>query len=254
MVEPVGGWDPFVGIGRKVDTSGDHGGDREIGTVTEESDGDFPTSRLKTPEEIAREFLQSGKILVDAEPEETPVRRSWAPVFGVIGVIVVLAAIVVIVLLSNRHVSHPPAAAVRKPPVTTVPVPVKKVASTTTTTAPPTLPPANSAVMVNVQNASQSNGLAALTAAALTQDGFTVSAVGTAPNQIASGDPSQILYGPTGLSAAHVLGNSLSGPVSYVASPDLTGSNVTLLIASSQLTVVSGTTTTTGANTTTSAP
>jgi LytR cell envelope-related transcriptional attenuator len=238
-----------------VETSREHGGDRETGIVTEENSGEVPTARVQTPEEIAREFLQSGQVLVDAEPEEPVFTRNWAFVIGLVCVGVVLAGIVAFVLISTRH-SHPPTAAVRLHPTTTVPIPVKTVKSTTPSTSTTTSTPllANSAVLVTVLNASQTDGLAAQTAAGLTADGFTVSTVGTAPNPIASGGPSQILYGPSSLSAAHVLGSSLSGPVSYVASPGLTGTNVTLMVAGPQLTVVSGTTTTTGGVTTTSAP
>jgi LytR cell envelope-related transcriptional attenuator len=240
-----------------VDTPREHGDDREIGTVTEESGGDDPTPRVQTPEEIAREFLRSGQVLVDAEPEEPIVRRNWAPLVGLVVVCVILAVIVAFVLISTRHASHPPApaAAVRPHASTTVAVkPVTSTTRSTTSTTSQPSQPANSAVLVTVLNASDTDGLAAQTGAGLTADGFTVSSVGTAPSPIAPGDPSQILYGPSGLSAAHVLGGSLSGPISYVASPGLAGTNVTLMIASSQLTVVSGTTTTTTGSTTTSSP
>jgi hypothetical protein len=111
-------------------------------------------------------------------------------------------------------------------------------ASTTTTTLPP-----NSAVTVSVLNASDTNGLAAQTGAALTQAGFTVSGVGNAASKIAAGSPSQIYYGPGGLPAAHALGNALSGPISYVTNATLTGDSVILWIANAQLNVTTGTTT-----------
>jgi hypothetical protein len=249
----VGRRESFVGSGREVETSQEHGGDRETDTVTEESGGEDPMPRVQTPEEIAREFLQSGQVLVAAEPEEPVFTRNWAFVIGLVCVGVILAGIVAFVFLSTRH-SHPPSAAVRLQPTTTVRVKTVKSTTTIPNTTTSTPLPANSTVLVTVLNASQTDGLAAQTAAGLTADGFTVSTVGTAPNPIAAGGPSQILYGPSGLSAAHALGSSLSGPVSYVASPGLTGSNVTLMVAGPQLTVASGTTTTTGGVTTTSAP
>jgi hypothetical protein len=235
-----------------VVTSREHGGDREIGDVTEEGGGNFPKAQVQSPEEVAREFLESGGVMDYPQLGEVRVRRNWLVLVGIVGACVVLAVLVAIDLLPTSHGSGPPHAAVRTNP--TVTVPVKSVKSTTHATTSTTLLPVNSAVQVTVLNASESNGLAALTAAGLTQAGFTVSSIGTAPNPIAPGDPSQILYGPTGLSAAHALGNSLSGPITYVASPNITGTNVTLMIASSQLTVSSGTTTTTGGVSTTSAP
>jgi uncharacterized lipoprotein YbaY len=112
-------------------------------------------------------------------------------------------------------------------------------ASTTTTTS---LPP-NNAVTVSVLNASETNGLAAQTGAALTRAGFTVSAIGNAASKIPTGGPSQIYYGAGGLPAAHTLANSLSGPVSYLTNAALTGNTVILWIADAQLTVTSTPTT-----------
>ena len=118
--------------------------------------------------------------------------------------------------------------------------------STTTTTTTTTVPAlSNSEVTVQVLNASPTNGLAGLTGTGLTQAGFTVSSVGNAPQKIAAGDPSEIFYGPTGLPAAHQLALSVSGPVTFVSNPALTGNNVTLWVASSQLTVLTTATTTT---------
>jgi LCP family protein required for cell wall assembly len=113
---------------------------------------------------------------------------------------------------------------------------------TTTTTAPPLAAPS---VSVDVLNASGGGELASQTASGLTQDGFVVTGVANAPSVIAPGDPSLIYYGPTGLPAAHTLADSLHGPVTYVASPSLTGNAVTLWVASAQLTVTTTTTTTT---------
>jgi LytR cell envelope-related transcriptional attenuator len=126
--------------------------------------------------------------------------------------------------------------------------------ATTTTTAPPL---ANSAVSVNVQNASGGGQLASQTASGLEQDGFAVTGVNNAPSVIASGDPSEIFYGPSGLPAAHTLADSLKGTVTYVGSPLLTGNNLMLWVANPGLTVDTTTTTTTttpGSSTTPTAP
>ncbi len=123
----------------------------------------------------------------------------------------------------------------------------------------PTIPPvAPSLIDVEVLNASTVNGIALTTATALTAAGYHVVSVGNATTLISAGNPSQIWYGPTGLAAAQTLGTSLTGSLTYVPAPNLTGNTVELLIAGSQLTVAggtSGTTTTTaptaGATTTT---
>ena len=134
-------------------------------------------------------------------------------------------------------------------------VPQPKPKPKTTTTSAPTLPA--SQVDVEVLNASLVDGIAHATGAALTTQGFDVTEIGDAPSLLTSGDPSQISYGPTGLEAAHTLGAVLSGPVSYVPDPSLSGNTVQLLIAGSQLSVntpnSTSTTTTTvpGATTTT---
>jgi hypothetical protein len=116
--------------------------------------------------------------------------------------------------------------------------------STTTTTAPPLH---NSAVAVNVLNASGAGLLATDTAKGLRGDGFEISGINNAPSVIPAGDPSQIYYGPTGLPAAHTLADALKGKVSYVPDASLTGNNVTLWVANASLTVIptSSTTTTT---------
>jgi hypothetical protein len=116
--------------------------------------------------------------------------------------------------------------------------------TTTTTTAPP-LP--NNAVTVNVLNASGGGELASQTASSLEQDGFIVNGVNDAQSVIPTGSPSQILYGPTGLPAAHTLGDALTGGVTYVADPTLSGNNLTLMVANDQLSVSTTTTTTTTA-------
>jgi LytR cell envelope-related transcriptional attenuator len=92
-------------------------------------------------------------------------------------------------------------------------------------------------VDVDVLNASTVNGIAHTTAAALTAQGFDVIGTGNASTQLASGDPSEILYGRSGTEAAHTLASVLGGPVTLVADPSLSGQTVSLLVAGSQLTV-----------------
>ena len=102
------------------------------------------------------------------------------------------------------------------------------------------------------------NGIAHSTATALTAQGFTIAQIGDSSSQLSASGPSEILYGPSGYQAALTLDSVLSGPVTYVADPDLTGQTVSLLIAGSQLTVPasspigsSASTVTTGPTTTT---
>jgi LCP family protein required for cell wall assembly len=121
---------------------------------------------------------------------------------------------------------------VPKPPPTT----------TTTTTAPPL---ANSAVSVDVLNASGGGLLATDTAAGLRRDGFVISGVNNAPSVIPTGSPSEIFYGPSGLPAAQTLKASLKGKVTLVPEASLSGSHVTLWVANAQLTVNPTSTTTT---------
>jgi LCP family protein required for cell wall assembly len=121
--------------------------------------------------------------------------------------------------------------------------------TTTTTSTVPAIPPGQ--IPVQVFNASSVGGLAHTTATALQSAGFDVTEVGNAPSPITAGDPSQIWYGTTGLTAAHVLGASVSGPVRYVSDPSLSGNTVALLLAGSSLTVNSATTTTTSTTSTT---
>jgi hypothetical protein len=119
----------------------------------------------------------------------------------------------------------------------------------TTTTTAPALP--RSEVSVNVLNASTVNGIAAATAAGLTKAGFKVSEIGNA-TQLGADSDSEIRYGPTGLSAAQSLGAALSGPVTYLPDPDLSGNTVSLLIAGSSLTVTGESTAGAGSTTSTS--
>ncbi len=139
--------------------------------------------------------------------------------------------------------------------------PVKGTTSTSTRTTTTTIPTeAHSLVGVDVLNASTVGGIAHTAALALTAQGFDVTGIGNA-KQLPAGGPSEILYGPSGLEAAHTLASALGGPVSLVPDASLSGQAVSLLIAGSQLTVTgsSGTTTTTtttptGPTTTTTIP
>lgn len=120
--------------------------------------------------------------------------------------------------------------------------PAPNPATTTTTTAPPL---ANSAVSVNVLNASGGGLLATDTAQGLGQHGFVITGINNAPSVIAAGDPSEIFYGPSGLPAAKTLAASLVGKVKYVPDPALTGNDLNLWVANATLTVTTTTTTTT---------
>jgi hypothetical protein len=107
-----------------------------------------------------------------------------------------------------------------------------------TTSTPTTVPTeVHSQVDVNVLNASPVNGIAHSTATALTAQGFNVAQIGNASSPLASGGPSEILYGPAGHEAAVTLASTLSGPITEVADSSLSGQTVSLLIAGSQLTV-----------------
>jgi LCP family protein required for cell wall assembly len=122
------------------------------------------------------------------------------------------------------------------------PTPNPASTTTTTTTAPPL---ENSAVSVDVLNASGGGLLATDTAENLRKDGFEITGIDNAPSVIAAGNPSEIFYGPTGLPAAKTLAASLKGKVTYVPDPTLTGNRVTLWVANATLTVTTPTTTTT---------
>ncbi len=127
-------------------------------------------------------------------------------------------------------------------------------ATTTTTTTTPT--EAHSLVGVDVLNASTLSGVAHTTAAALTSQGFDVTGIGNASTPLTGGGPSEILYGRSGSEAAHTLASVLSGPVTLVSDPSLSGQTVTLLVAGSPLTVTgsSGVAASTTTTTTTTIP
>jgi hypothetical protein len=123
-----------------------------------------------------------------------------------------------------------------------------KPTTTTTSVVPPISP---SLVQVQVLNASSVAGIAHTTATELTSAGYDVTEIGNATTSIASGSPSEIMYGPSGLPAAHALGDALSGDITYVSDPSLAGNTVSLLIAGSGLTVNGATTTTTSSTSST---
>jgi hypothetical protein len=226
------------------------------------SDGPLDASQahpVRTPEEVARAFLQEGGVVVPG-PDVAPLFHwRWSVVAGVAVAAAALVALAAFTLLTTGNNNPPPPShqAAARPPGVTNTGAGHHAAATSTTTSTTTPATANTAVSVDVLNASSSNGVAGLTAAALQQDGFTVTGIGTAPTKIAGGAPSQIRYGPSGLTAAHTLAASLAGPVSLVPDPSVTDSSLTLLVASTQLSVIPSTTTTTapgGTTTTTTAP
>jgi hypothetical protein len=93
-------------------------------------------------------------------------------------------------------------------------------------------------------------GIAQRTAAALSTLGFKITEVGNA-RQLPAGSASQILYGSSGYAAAQSLRGTLSGPVTEVEHSGLPGNQVSLLIASSALTVLSASSSATTSTTTT---
>jgi LCP family protein required for cell wall assembly len=121
--------------------------------------------------------------------------------------------------------------------------PAKGSTTTSTTTTVPT--EAHSRVGVDVLNASTENGIAHATALALTTQGFHVDEISDASTRLTAGGPSEILYGPSGSEAAHTLASVLSGPVTLVPDPSLSGQTVSLWLSGSPLAVTGSTTTTT---------
>ncbi len=204
--------------------------------------GESPTphERVQTPEERARAFFESGGSVGPYEPPASgPDRRRWK-LAGLVGAVVVAGVLVALAVepSGGGTSSQQTKARVRRTTTTVLPKP-----TTTTTTAP--LPP-NTAVTVQVLNASGSGQLATNTASALKTLGFAISGVNNAPSVIAPGQPSDIFYGPTGLPAAHTLANVIVGAVSYIPDASLTGNNVSLWIANAQMSVSTTTTTTSG--------
>jgi LCP family protein required for cell wall assembly len=129
-----------------------------------------------------------------------------------------------------------------------------KTAATTTTTTTTVPTEDHKLVGVNVLNASTQSGIAHSTAQALTTQGFDVTEIGNASTQLSEGASSEILYGPSGVEAAHTLSSVLGGPVTLVPDPSLSGQTVSLLIAGSQLTVTGSSTSSTTTTTTTPGP
>jgi LCP family protein required for cell wall assembly len=134
----------------------------------------------------------------------------------------------------------------------TTPKPSSKTTTTTTTTTTPPL--ANSAVSVDVLNASGAGLLATDTAAGLRKNGFVITGINNAPSVIPAGEPSEIYYGPSGLPAAHTLADALKGKVTYVPDSSLSGNDLSLWVASAALTVTTPTTSTTTTTTPTTIP
>jgi hypothetical protein len=227
-----------VGTVAVVETIQGEGNDWDPGPLWGEGDAGNPYARVKTPEDVAREFIRDGGVVVNDYSDDGRYRPRRSIVYGVIAAIVVLGTLAAIRFLPARAVAHRPISTSKSSHVSHKTVITAIPTTTTTSTSTSASLPANSAVTVQVLNASVTDGVAGLTAAALKQDGFVVGAVGNAPSKITPGQPSEILYGPAGISAAHKLDGSLNGPVNYVASPSLTGTNVTLWIANAQLTVI----------------
>jgi hypothetical protein len=183
-----------------------------------------------SPEEVAREFLQEGG---DVDPQQRSgegrrrrvrVLTGFATAAGVAGTVAILVFLALLALRPS-HPPSPPRAALPNP---TVPLP------------PPT------SVKVDVLNAFPSGQLIAVaTAQRLKPIGFAISGVSNAPSLIAGGEPSEILYGPSGLRAAETLAQWLIGSVKNVSSAHLSGNNLELWIANPLLGVKENTTTTT---------
>jgi len=180
--------------------------------------------RMRSPEEVARGFLEEGGS-VDPLKAEGPRLRVWNPgalatAAGVVAALAILVVLAVLTLAPSRTPSPPSAAGVTLPAPTSVTVAVQS-----------TLP---SGALLAIQTDQR-----------LTLIGFHSSGVGFAPNIIAVGEPSEIHYGPSGLRAAETLTQWLTGPVEKVFSAQLSGNNLELWIASPQLGVKAVTTTTT---------
>jgi LCP family protein required for cell wall assembly len=135
---------------------------------------------------------------------------------------------------------------------TTTPAKGKSKSTSTTTTTIPT--EAHSLVGVNVLNASTVSGIAHTTAAALTAQDFQVNEIGDASTQLNVSGPSEILYGPSGTEAAQTLASVLSGSVTQVPDPSLSGSTVDLELSGGPLTVTGSSSTSTTTTTTPTGP
>ena len=213
---------------QRVEFFPEGGDDWEYRETGRKEASERPDSWARSPEEAAREFFRGGGVVVSDRTDNVLSRPSRLVKAGVFGAPLVAALLIfsAAFLTKGAHtaqVTHTPLhhATATPPPSTTATVP----------------PPANTAVTVDVLDASGTGELASQTADGLRSNGFVVSGVNNAPNVIPPGDPSQIIYGPTGLPAAHALANSLRGPVTYIPSSFLAGNNVELLVASRHLAV-----------------
>ena len=203
-----------------------------------DADGDTPQRRVLSPEEVAREFLREGRVVVVEEQKaEGRLRRVRIPTriaigAGVAGAVVVLAVLAFLTL--PHHSPSPPRAS--KPTHH-----LKRSTPSSNTNSLPLI----SSVRVDVLNADGSGQRPTATYLALRSAGFTVSGVGTAPSLIAGDGPSEIFYGPRGLAAAETLAHWLIGPVRDVYKANLLGNRLELWIGNPLLGVVPATTTTT---------
>jgi LytR cell envelope-related transcriptional attenuator len=212
----------------------------DLGTVEPPAEGNGGTQqqRVLSPEEVAREFLREGRVVAVEEQNAEGRRRVMTSIriaigAGVAAFALVLALLAFLVLVPDRSPSPPSASK-----------PSPGLRRSTPATNPDSLPPIPS-VQVDVLNADGSGQRPTATYLALRSAGFTVSAVGTAPSLIASGQPSEIFYGPSGLAAAEILAYRLIGAVRDVYNANLPGNQLELWIATPLLGVLQATTTTT---------
>jgi LytR cell envelope-related transcriptional attenuator len=213
------------------------GGPETQGTPAEGDPGRRDT-RVLSPEEVARNFLRQG----DPDPRTRRIRpprrnlRAAATTAAVaVGAGAVLAGLAAFILLPNGQANPPSAQARSHPPVGAQTTTSTSTTSTSTTSTVPLL--AHDAVTVDVLNAYGSGAVAGVTATALGGLGFSIGSVTNAPSDIAPGQPSQILYGPSDVAAANTLAQTLSGPVTEIPTADLSGNHIQLWVASPQLIV-----------------
>ncbi len=216
------------------------GGPETQGTPAEGDPGRRDT-RVLSPEEVARNFLGHGGDPDPRTRRTRPPRRNLRAAATTAAVVVVagavLAGLAAFTLLPNGQANPPSAQARSHPPVgaQTTTATSTTTTSTSTTSTVPLL--AHDAVTVDVLNAYGSGAVAGVTATALGGLGFSIGSVANAPSDIAPGQPSQILYGPSDLAAANTLAQTLSGPVTEISTADLSGNHIQLWVASPQLIV-----------------
>ena len=216
------------------------GGPETQGTPAEGDPGRRDT-RVLSPEEVARNFLRHGGDPDPRTRRTRPPRRNLRAAATTAAVVVgagaVLAGLAAFTLLPNGQ-ANPPSAQARSASAGGRPdhdLDLDDSTSTSTTSTVPLL--AHGAVTVDVLNAYGSGAVAAVTATALRGLGFSIGNVANAPSDIAPGQPSQILYGPSDLAAANTLAQTLSGPVTEISTTDLSGNHLQLWVASPQLVV-----------------